>query len=113
MSGSNERDVAAAYHQAALGDSFQQQRRLREACACYREAIRLAPSNAEYHFKLACAAESLNQTGDNALITEPHLLEAIRLNPGYAGAHSALAQWYRKIDRLEPALRHSEIAGPL
>lgn len=58
--------------------------RTREAVDQLREAIRLAPNEAEYHYKLALA---LNESGD-APGTVASLEEAVRLDPAHGRA------WY-------------------
>ncbi|MCU0770206.1 MAG: tetratricopeptide repeat protein [Verrucomicrobia bacterium] len=58
--------------------------RTREAVEQLREAIRLAPNEAEYHYKIALA---LNESGDVSG-TRASLAEAVRLNPAHGRA------WY-------------------
>jgi tetratricopeptide (TPR) repeat protein len=69
-------------------------------------AVRLDPTEAEFHNMLGCAAER----ADMPQLVERHLHEAIRLNPRHAGAHAALGAWHADRGELEPALRHSTAA---
>jgi Flp pilus assembly protein TadD len=69
-------------------------------------AVRLDPSEAEYHNMLGCAADRARQPH----LVEPHLLEAIRLRPRHVGAHTALGVWYSERGPIEKALHHSAIA---
>ena len=93
---------------ALVGDavSYYNRGHFRPAVERFREAVRLDPAQAEYHNMLGCAAER----ADQPQLVEPHLLEAVRLNPRHAGAHAALAAWYAERGEVEPALRHSAAA---
>ena len=93
---------------ALVGDgvAYYNRGHFRPAVERFQEAVRLDPSQAEYHNMLGCAAERADQPH----LVEPHLLEAVRLNPQHAGAHVALAAWYAERGAVEPALRHSAAA---
>ena len=101
--------AAQARFEAAAGDAFHEQGQFQAALYRFQEAVALQPVEAEYHFKLARAAE---RSGEMPLV-EPHLLEAVRLDPDHAPAHNALARWYRESTQYELALRHSATAVAL
>ncbi|MDB5303050.1 MAG: hypothetical protein JWM97_599, partial [Phycisphaerales bacterium] len=81
--------VTRARDEAARGDVLYLRGEFKPAIERFQEAVRLAPSEALFHYKLACAAAK----GGEQRLAEPHFLEAIRLNPGHASAHDWLAQW--------------------
>lgn len=106
-------DARRGSHAAEMGDWLWSQGQFGPAVQSYMEAVRLEPEHAEYHLKLASAArlaeEAAPMRGDRDLI-EPHLLQAIRLDPRSAAAHQALSLWYEKTGRFDAALRHNQIA---
>jgi Flp pilus assembly protein TadD len=69
-------------------------------------AVRLDPTNAEYHNMLGCTAERAGR----AELVEPHLTEALRLQPRHVGAHTALAAWFSERGSVSSALEHSATA---
>ena len=95
-----------ARFEAAAGDAFYQQGQFRAALYRFEEAVALRPGVSEYHYKLARAARRAEQPQS----VEPHLLEAVRLDPAFAPAHNALGLWYRESGRLDEALRHTAAA---
>ncbi|MDB5356426.1 MAG: uncharacterized protein JWN24_2879 [Phycisphaerales bacterium] len=97
-----------ARDEVARGDVLYLRGELKPAIEHFQEAVRLAPDDGLYHYKLACAAA---KAGDRR--AEPHFLEAVRLNPGHASAHDWLAQWYLNHGQAERALGYSQRAVEL
>jgi tetratricopeptide (TPR) repeat protein len=95
-----------ARFEAAAGDAFYLQGQFRAALYRFEDAVALRPGEREYHYKLARAA----RRAEEPRLVEPHLLEAVRLDPDYAPAHNALGLWYRESGRLDEALRHTSAA---
>ena len=104
--GENEAAEQARF-EAGAGDAFYEQGQFHAALYRLREAVRLRPGEADYHYKLARAA----RRAEDPKSVEPHLLEAVRLDPKHAAAHNALALWYRESGDFEAALRHSGAAA--
>jgi Flp pilus assembly protein TadD len=59
---------------------------LPEAEAAYREAVRLAPSNADYHNKLGLALRAQNKTAE----ARAAFAQAVRLDPKNAAYQANL-----------------------
>ena len=89
-----------------MGDALAREGDFVAAYARYREAARLEPDQPEHRYKLGLTALSL----EDPLLTEGHLLEAIRIDPRYVPAHYALARFYRMRGRTASALRHGSTA---
>lgn len=100
---------ALAQQKETQADALYRQGQFAAAFELYREAVSLQPSASIYHFKLGCTAQKV----DAPATVEKHLLEAIRLNPKYASAYSALGQWYAWTSRLDLALQYSATARAL
>jgi tetratricopeptide (TPR) repeat protein len=98
-----------ARFEAAAGDAFYAQGQFRAALYRFREAVALRALEPQYHYKLARAA----RRSEEPQSVEPHLLEAVRLDPRYGAAHNALGLWYRESGRLDAALRHTAEAVAL
>jgi tetratricopeptide (TPR) repeat protein len=98
-----------AQRKEAEGDAFYRQGRFPAALELYGEAVSLQPSVPGYHYKLGSTAQKV----DARVMVETHLLEAIRLDPKFALAHSALGQWYAWTGRLDLALQYSASARAL
>jgi len=101
--------AANARQQVNLGLALMNQGNPAKAIEHFYEAIWLDPNKAEYHWHLVGAAERL---GQNHLI-ERHLLEAVRVDAGYAPAHNALGVWYRRLGRMDVSLYHNATAVTL
>src|SRR4051794_31334579 len=99
-------EIGGAAREAAAAAALCRQGQYRAAIPRYALAVRLDPSNADYHYYLACAAWTAEQTA----LVEPQLLEAIRLNPRHAAAHDSLGQWYVLHGETDKALEHSAAA---
>ena len=95
-----------ARQEAADADALFAQGRYRESLLKYLGAVKLWPANPDLHFNVAAAAIALDETR----LVEPHLLNAISLEPRHARAHDALANWYGRFNDTERAARHSAIA---
>ena len=72
------------------------------AVKIFSEALRLDPGNAETHYNLGVALDSLGRT-DEAI---EHFSEAVRLNPDNARAHNNLGALYAQQKKLDEAIRH-------
>jgi len=80
-----------------------------EAAALYREAIKIQPQNASFHFDLAMALESTGRSQDRA--EERSALEAaIDLKPGFAAAENQVGVMAVQEDDLTGAERHFRAA---
>ena len=88
---------------ARLGDACYDSGRYPQALAHYREAVRLAPDNARYHYRLAMACW---RSGVLEQVQE-HLLQTVRLAPRHPIAHEALCHWLLENGDIQGALRHS------
>jgi tetratricopeptide (TPR) repeat protein len=86
----------------SLGRAFEQEQRLEEAVAEFREALRLAPDHTEAHYNLGTTAYSLGRI-DEAI---RHYEDALRTNPDYAKAHNNLAAALVREGRFDEAIRH-------
>jgi tetratricopeptide (TPR) repeat protein len=86
----------------SLGRAFEQERRLEEAVAEFREALRLAPNHTEAHYNLGTTAYTLGRI-DEAI---RHYENALRTNPDYAKAHNNLAAALLQRGRFDEAIRH-------
>ncbi|HZL37754.1 MAG TPA: sulfotransferase [Tepidisphaeraceae bacterium] len=102
-------DAATALAEARRGDALLERHDFKTALACFTRASQLQPLDAEYHYKLACAAW---RTGDFALV-EPHLLESHALRAQHPAVHEALALWYLLQGKIAGALDHSAQATAL
>jgi tetratricopeptide (TPR) repeat protein len=80
-----------------------------QALECFQEAVSLAPDVPAYHHQLAGAADDLGRRE----LGGRHLLEAVRLDPGYVPAQVGLSVWYGAGGDLERSLHHSAIAYEL
>jgi Flp pilus assembly protein TadD len=100
---------ALARKHAARGDGLFAHNRFAEALNEFRQAAAYRPDDARLHYMLAMCADRSHQPQ----FVERHLLEALRLQPGAAPAHQAIAQWHVQHGREEQALHHSELAMSL
>ena len=96
-------DRTRALREAAEGNVLFDQGHYPESLVRYQQAVRLWPTDAEFHLKLASAAWRAEQSH----LVEPHLLEAIRLDSRHARAHDLLARWHHHKDHVDKALAHS------
>ena len=94
---------AGAEQEAARGSALAQQGRFGEALERFEQAVRLAPTNADYHHLLAAVAERIGRFD----LMGRHLTEAVKLNPGWAEAHYSLATHCHKVGELERGLEHA------
>ncbi|HXE51774.1 MAG TPA: sulfotransferase [Tepidisphaeraceae bacterium] len=101
------RDRAIA--EAMAGDRLFDRLQFAAALEHYKAAIRLMPENPLFHHKAGYAAWRC----DLGAFVEQCFLEAVRLDPDFAPAHSMLGQWYRYTARPELALQHSQRAVSL
>jgi tetratricopeptide (TPR) repeat protein len=99
----DEHARARAGQEAAFGDALYRQAKFSEACAHYRDAVRLRESEPIYHYKLACAAWRSDATTD----ARDAFLAALRLDPRHVWSHEGLGQWYLEDGALDRALFHS------
>ena len=99
----------AARLEAAEGIALVARNQFAAAVARFDQAVALRPAEAEYHWRLALAAES---AGRNELVL-PRLLEAVRLAPDAPLPHHALASWYDRNGDPAAALEHSARAVAL
>jgi Tfp pilus assembly protein PilF len=86
----------------SLGRAFEQEQRLEEAVAEFREALRLAPNHTEAHYNLGTTAYTLGRI-DEAI---GHYENALRTNPDYAKAHNNLAAALSRKGSFDAAIRH-------
>jgi predicted O-linked N-acetylglucosamine transferase (SPINDLY family) len=115
-------DYAEAHNN--LGNVFQQQGKLDEALACYRQALHLRPNYAKAHNNLGNVFEQQGKL-DEALAC---YRQALHLKPDYAEAHSnvgnvlqqqgkldAALAWHRRALQLRPHLAeaHSNLGNAL
>jgi tetratricopeptide (TPR) repeat protein len=105
----SEERARQARDACARGDVHFLQGEFVAAVERYRQAVRLNPSIADYHYRLACAARS----ADQPLGVEAHLLEAVRLNPRHFAAHEGLGTWFLQAGNIDKALEHSAKAVEL
>jgi tetratricopeptide (TPR) repeat protein len=105
----SEERARQARDACARGDVHFLQGEFPAALERFREAVRLHPTVADYHHRLACAERS----ADQPMEVEGHLLEAVRLNPRFGGAHEGLAAWYLQQGEIVRALEHSAKAVAL
>jgi tetratricopeptide (TPR) repeat protein len=82
------------------GVAFEQQGRLTNALAQYREAERLAPDSVQAHFNIGNALDKLDRPAE-AL---PEQLEAVRLNPNAAFVHESAGGVLAELGRFDEAL---------
>ena len=92
-----------------LGSTLQNQGKLEEAIACYRQALALDPNFANAHFNLGTALQRLGQQDQAAACYR----EALRLAPDYAEAHSNLGLVLQELGRLEEAATFHRRAAEL
>lgn len=85
-----------------LGQVLDNQGRLEEAAAQYKEALRLNPGLWKAHNNLGADLVAMGKT-EEAI---PHYREAIALNPGYAEAHNNLGFALDRQGRREEAAGH-------
>jgi tetratricopeptide (TPR) repeat protein len=100
-------DVVAknpASHRAhnSLGRALEQEQRLNEAIAEFREALRLQPNHTEAHYNLGTTVYALGRI-EEAI---GHYENALRTNPDYARAHNNLAAALSRQGKLEAAIHH-------
>jgi len=98
--------TAVVQREIEAGDALFRAGKYREAAERFDTALRFKPNEAEYHYKLACAAwraEDLDRV-------ERHLQIAQRLAPRHAAIQEALALWFLKRNELGQAAIHSEAA---
>ncbi|HWE01760.1 MAG TPA: sulfotransferase, partial [Tepidisphaeraceae bacterium] len=100
---------AAAQNIAAIGDEFIRRSQFRQAIERFQRCISLRPKEAEYHYKLACAA----WRGGDLPLVERHLSETVYLYPQHPAAHEALALWFVQNGNMDGALEHSAAAVAL
>lgn len=93
----------SAREQAALGDAHWAQGRFDQAVERFRQAARIMPSCAEYHYKLALSAWQTSQIQ----LVEPALREAIRLSPREPILREALGTWHLDTGNIEQAVLES------
>jgi serine/threonine-protein kinase len=74
---------------------------LKESIACLREAIRLRPGEADFHFRLGLALEQ-NQSWDEAIAAYQ---KCVHEKPDHAQAYGNLANVFMKSGRRDEALR--------
>ena len=96
----------SADNHARAALSLQRQGRHREALGRFREAVRLRPDRAEYHYRLALCAWNVGEP----VHVEPHLREAARLAPKSAAVREAMGQWFFEAADVDSALAHSAAA---
>ena len=75
---------------SALGLTRYQQGRLPEACACFREATRLEPANAEYWYNLGTALEESGASAEAARAYQ----EGRRIDPSWPEKADAFARFF-------------------
>jgi hypothetical protein len=71
-----------------------------EAFAAYRQAVHLAPRNADAHYSLGAAYNDMAQYGD----AFKHFVNAIRLDPDFAEAYYGIGFAYQKLDNFREAV---------
>uniref|UniRef100_A0A915IFP7 protein O-GlcNAc transferase n=1 Tax=Romanomermis culicivorax TaxID=13658 RepID=A0A915IFP7_ROMCU len=97
-------EFAAAH--SNLASILQQQGRLTEAIAHYREAIRISPTFADAYSNMGNA---LKEMGDVQGATACYN-RAIQVNPAFADAHSNLASIYKDSGRIPEAIQSYRMA---
>lgn len=95
-----------ARREIEAGDALSNRGQLLEAVDRFNHAVRLAPHEAQYHYKLAVTAWKAEQFGH----VERHLREAARLEPQNAAAQEGLALWFFRENQLDRALQHINAA---
>jgi tetratricopeptide (TPR) repeat protein len=91
------------------GVAFEQQGRLTNALAQYREAARIVPDNVQAHYNIGNALDKLGKP-EEAL---PEHLEAVRLNPNAAFLHEGVGDVLVELGRFDEAMRRFEQAAQL
>ncbi|HYV35175.1 MAG TPA: tetratricopeptide repeat-containing glycosyltransferase family protein, partial [Gemmataceae bacterium] len=77
-----------------------------DAVASFHEAIRLDPSNAQFHLSLGANLALQGQTGEAISWVQ----EALRLRPGFAEAHYQLGLIHGSLGQLDTALLQFQLA---
>src|SRR5436190_14081244 len=109
VGGSDDSAPARAAQEAADGDALYVQGNFKAALARYREAARLRPTEAGYHYKVALSAWAHRAFH----LVETHFQQALRLAPNQPQLHDAMGQWYLEQADVERALAHSARAAEL
>lgn len=95
-----------ARREAELGDGLAGRGQLGEAVERFSLAVQLAPREAQFHYKLGCTAWRAERID----LIEPHLLEAVRLEPKNPAMQEGAALWFLRKGEIERALQHISTA---
>ena len=93
-------DASDGERYASLATLFHQAAMLEQADACYRAAVRFAPTHAIAHRNLACV---LHSQGQSVQAVE-HCRTAVAIDPGFAAAHDSLAMALHAQGQFEAAI---------
>lgn len=94
---------------ATQADELCQQGNFANAVKLFARSVQLQPREAEFHYKMACAAWSAGEMG----LVQARLLEAARLNPTHPAVQEALALWFSMWDNPQRACEHAANAVAL
>ena len=86
----------------AMGDTYMNMGKYKEAFNAYQQAVSVAPSNPATHYSLGAAYNDMAQYGD----AFKHFVQAIRLDSNFAEAHYGIGYAYLKIDRFKDAVSY-------